>query len=1377
MSLCSSKIKTEIEAVKKDYKIKVIEGRKLASDGTSYLESYKAVEDADTVDSFLAKVENRVDRSATTKAFIAELGEEFELTEIIDSTGKKVKSTLLSARVIDDVSILVVDVEGQIKVLSFNRYGDSNTIDGVRYEIPHLKTIVDSLAVKKEVELGEEAKSLLAGNIDLGSKSQKGVLNLKEYVKQEDYEHGNIDHMIGLLNRLNTLSKNPSSSEFIAHAETLLKSLHGHFLRGMNLYLKENADSSSGVVSIAKNAIAIKVSKTKPKSIYATDAEIYLEEVLHSASAFAFRNNSRESAKLQRELRHLITGVQKKTSWKDFLRVPESVASEADINNAKELYDYVFKSSNADEEFLAKGLSNPIIYEHLKSINVMGAEGKATTMYQQIMDFFVKLMDVVLGRYNFNDKSKSAADKLTELMIAFSEANWKAQDRIESLGVLGTIDESIDQLDQTIADKLKDFYDNVLSNDDPLERLPADANAVQKTLFMAKFIGKAVTNKEYRKAMSLVADELGLKQEGTVQEFLSTQFEESPTKQEANWLGLANSMIDNQRNLVISSAENYIKEGFSRPLSEAEEVAVTRALIDTNLGHLAYYRDGGKGVSNSKLREWLTDDTVLLNQIYRVRDRIQEKLKDNKERANWVSNQAHGLGYYMATGLTNEQQNLSGLNIVRGIGTNRRYEINDSLLADVQELATLNAVRYTNQEYRDTLAELLKTEYNGIKRIANMYEAFKQDSKNTLFSKDPIHMIDGYSKELFDDTILQVSAPLSKQQEMEDAGYTLVGRLGKHKAIVDGEDLGVFISESYTKSERLRGAVSLGGLTAKGSSLKEQKYNENPLLASALFERDLVRLQIASNNIAKEMAKESYDPSKHVTGLSPVYNNMGEPVDFRYVASKKNKEEWLKQNLKVSEVMARSFGSVVDKTHREVQNERVLKFLKATMEEQWEGGELGKDLVTKFTLIGPRVSDIKNRETFHMLPENIRSWVMSRPDQTLAVPSELLNILFGYPHMSLGNIELLKQLPKMVASVVKIAENFWFDFVKILKSTILIRIPQILLTNILSNAIYIMNTGTFNPVELIKMHTESYRDVKEYMNNHKEAVRLSIMIKDLQAQYNRTANKEEVSLKIHKLKAELTIKERHMKESKIHELVEAGMFQTVVEDVETSSLNTNNKITSFLDEVTGKLPGVVREPTRILYLSDSTAWAKVSKEFLQLSDLMARDMVNRRQKRIEEQQVNGSRQLPREFLEWYEQEKGVKLNPRQRLVGETRELFLKKSKESRHYNLLKSFINYNQPNGRFEEWLNRAGLFMFTKYVKNIQRIVTQTSVNHPIRTIMTLLTFQFLFNQDIIHDQAFLVKGFGQDGEFGLTNIFPFYNPLDSIMTVVNPPLVQLVT
>ena len=1378
MSSCSQTIKEEIAKVKQEYKSKVVQGKALAADGSSYKESYDSVKDVESVTEFTEAVSKRVSKNKATKALVNELGEELVLGVTKDGISTKVNATVLSGRIIDDVTILTVKIGQGVEVISFDRYGDSTVVDGARYDIPHLKAVISSIKNSGRIkELSQEAKDLVDGNITLGSKGQKGVVDLRNYVKQNDYEHGNVDHMIGMLHRLNGLSKNPSPQEFLDHGESLLKGLHNHFLRGMNLYVKENADKTSGVVSIAKNAIAVQVGKKKVKSVYATDAEVYLEEVLHTATAFAFRNDSNEANRLLRELKHLIVTVQKKTSWEDFLRVEKSVATQEDINNAKEVYKYVFQSENADEEFLAKGLANPVIYEHLKSISVRDTEGKATTMYQKIMDFFYKLMDVVLGRYNFSDVNKSAADRLTELMIGLSEVNWRAQSRVESLGVMGTISDSINQIDEKIADKLKSFYDEVLADDSPIERLPPDANAIQKTLFMAKFIGKAVTNKEYRRAMALVADELGLKQEGTIQEFMATQFEESETKQEANWLGLANGMIDNQRNLVISSTENHLRDSFSRDLSEKEEVAITRALIDTNLGHLAYYRDGGKGVSNAKLREWLTDDKVLLNQIYRVRDRIKDRLESDPRRANWVANQAHGLGYYMATGLTNEQQNLNGMNIVRGIGTNRRYEQDDGLLADVRELASLNAVRYTAQEYRDTLAELLKTEYEGVKRVANLYEAFKAESKDKLFSTDPIHIIDGYSKELFDDTVVQAVVPISKQAEMEDAGYTFVGKLPRHKAIVDGEDLGMFVSEGYTRVERLRGAVNLGGLTAKGSSLKEQKYNENPALAGALFERDMVRLQRASLAISNEMTKDNYDPAKHVTGVAPVYNVMGEVTDFRYVASKKNKEEWLGQNVKVMDVMARSMGSIVDKTHREVQNDRVLEFLKKTMEEHWTAGEIGNDLVTKFTLIGPRVLDGKNRETFHMLPANIRKWVMERPDQTLAVPSELLNILFGYPHMSMVNIEVLKAMPKIISTIVKTAENMWFDFVKILKSTILIRIPQIILTNIMSNAIYIMNTGSFDIAELVRMHSESYRDVKEYMNNHKESVRLSIMIKELKAQYNRAGNKEAVKQQIDKLTAELAIKDRHMKNSKIHELVEAGMFQTVVEDVETSSLNTNNKITSFLDEVTGKLPGVIREPARILYLSDSTTYAKVSKEFLQLSDLMARDMVNRRQKKIEEQQADGVKKLPKEFLDWYEQEKGIKLNPQQRLIGDTRELFLKKAKESRHYNLLKTFINYNQPNGRFEEWLNKAGLFMFTKYVKNIQRIITQTSVNHPIKTIITLLTFQFLFNQDIIHDQSFMVKGFGQDGEFGITNIFPFYNPVDSIMTVVNPPLIQLVT
>jgi hypothetical protein len=79
---------------------------------------------------------------------------------------------------------------------------------------------------------------------------------------------------------------------------------------------------------------------------------------------------------------------------------------------------------------------------------------------------------------------------------------------------------------------------------------------------------------------------------------------------------------------------------------------------------------------------------------------------------------------------------------------------------------------------------------------------------------------------------------------------------------------------------------------------------------------------------------------------------------------------------------------------------------------------------------------------------------------------------------------------------------------------------------------------------------------------------------------------------------------------------------------------------------------------------------------------------------------------------------------------------------------------------------------MFTKYVKRIQRVIADTGTKHPINTAVTLLAAGFALDLEMIQDQSFFVKAGDDYGVYGLTSI---HNPVDVLMTVVNPPLVNL--
>ena len=86
-----------------------------------------------------------------------------------------------------------------------------------------------------------------------------------------------------------------------------------------------------------------------------------------------------------------------------------------------------------------------------------------------------------------------------------------------------------------------------------------------------------------------------------------------------------------------------------------------------------------------------------------------------------------------------------------------------------------------------------------------------------------------------------------------------------------------------------------------------------------------------------------------------------------------------------------------------------------------------------------------------------------------------------------------------------------------------------------------------------------------------------------------------------------------------------------------------------------------------------------------MSDLVARDVMNRKQKQIEKRLADGEKDLPLAYRKLHKMKERRFSTP---LVGEKREKFLKEMEQSRHGNLLRSFVNYNLPNGKGEEYLN-----------------------------------------------------------------------------------------
>jgi hypothetical protein len=379
---------------------------------------------------------------------------------------------------------------------------------------------------------------------------------------------------------------------------------------------------------------------------------------------------------------------------------------------------------------------------------------------------------------------------------------------------------------------------------------------------------------------------------------------------------------------------------------------------------------------------------------------------------------------------------------------------------------------------------------------------------------------------------------------------------------------------------------------------------------------------------------------------------------------------------------------------------------------------------------------------------------------------------FGYTQLSIMDFPGLKKVtPKVLEKIIRFAESIWMELAQIAKTNILMKMPAVTISNFVSNSIYLFMKG-YDPYQVIKLQVDSFKAIKSYNRNTKRKQELLNLKRELVVGLNRenilARRKAEIENQLVKITGELVAVEKGIKDSRIDELIQLGLDQTV-EDINTSGTGDNTKIGDFFDKRLEKLPSVARTGVDYLFLTKRTAPYRVVNEFLEITDLMARDIQNTMEKRTEEQQTRGDKKLPR----WWIKQQGEGYNAKKPLNADQKVKFLKEAKRIRQYDLVQDYINYPQPSSSFEEYLNKVNILMFTKYVKRIQRIIGKSASEGLIKLIIVLTLTGLVLPLPTIHDQSLFSKDWYSDS-IGPGNIFPIYAPTDTIMNVITPSLLK---
>jgi hypothetical protein len=1329
------------------------------------------------------RLKSTADKELVQEAFIKSLGETFSFT--YGASKKARKGILLSAKEVNGSIYLDFVENGTPKSYSFSTTSDGRSHTSKSRNsyitIPGFRNFLDNYTAdqqsKKEHELVFGSKDT---NIKLG-----------DSYKNKDYVHGSIDHMKALLQKLHLLGGNKANQEDLDGYIALFDKMTPDFFNKMELYVNTNAKNSEGAVRARRIDIAV---SRAPSSIgnQQSEASIYMEEVIHSMTAAAMHADVPASRALRRELKAYIDLARDQLDYKAFLPdAKDSIDPKKEEEYAKFLYRYIFVSKNSDYEFIAKALTVPEVQNALKNVKIK--EGKDTRRFlERVNDFFAKILDILKNGFSLDNKNENVHEAVTNLAFRFAELNKKANRDLEEKGnYLTTVFDFLNNVDDTAAQTMSSLGQKVFgeAKDKKMGAIPDSLYG--KVKYYAEVFAYSIVNPTYTKAMGVVASSYGLGPNSTIREIIGGMFATDSAQKTAEFLTMQSGYIDKLRNNQIDMVRKNVLSKFKNPkeVTKEEEEALSAILLDIDFAGLfgknsiANKQEIRKTTYNNKtIRRLLTDEEYLERTIKDVKRSLKNL---DATHYTWHRDQAVGLGIYMATHSGSPEQNLNAFNIARGIHSTHRKKPDDNVVAAIDELAALVGLQNTdkdvpsNKNRKTVVADLIKKDWKGVQHVADVVEGFKRNSDETVFKGRKTNKIKGYSREVFDDTIIMEIAPAEDRKKMEAQGFTFRKNLAPRAGDIRNKPMALYITDTLARPDRLRGGVRLNQITSKGTTITETSYKDGEGFNSSTIrersKRDIIKIQRDALKRAEAMEKGTYDFKDRIPGVVAVINEDGKVVDYRYMMDKETKKELLGQDTRISEVMGRSFGTLVDKDQSQQHNLKALDSIKLDMKENWTSGTKGNDGMTEYTLIGPKATDPEMLKLYYMLPREFQEAIQKREDETLAVRTDLLYLYFGYSNLSITDFPGLEKVsPKILIKVLKVAEMLWMEAVKIIKTNILIKMPAILLSNIFSNFLYAIMRG-YDPFTVANMYVQSYRDISNYnkdVRNYQEFTnRKQEIVVALERDTLSAKRKNELKQELLRVNGKLKSTKESIESSPIHELVVLGLDQNV-EDVNNDTERDTNRITGFFDEQLQKAPELVRDGVDILFITKRTKFYKVANEFLETSDLVGRDIQNRLEKKNEEKWVDGKRDLPN----WWLENKPEGYKRRQRLTGDERKTFLEEAKVQRQYDLVEDFINYTKPSSRFEEYLNKVGILMFTKYVKRIQRIILKTGSRAPIKALVGSLGFAYLGGLPSIHEQSFLVKDWYGDS-LGPGNVFPVYGPIEHFMNFVTPALLKTST
>lgn len=1036
--------------------------------------------------------------------------------------------------------------------------------------------------------------------------------------------------------------------------------------------INSRANSNHGWIPLSKDKVEVFTS-VGPGNKNKSALEVYAHELYHAITRFAIDSKDPVLANVMSKVKAIKNQFLDNTTAEQLAKYMNDPVK--GVEDATKILNYFADERVGLHEFVAYAMTNHAVTEVLKGMKIEHKNEEHPDFAAKLASIVRKIVESVSGIIKKAGRNENGYTDMLKLVDDLANANNRQLEYKRS-ATLENMFKVLDKGDEKLAEYIKKFQDKVSEKDMPVKA--KNNKFLSNASYLFKLGARALVDEKAKRVVELTAGLAGLKPEGTIMTILRDMGKGDPYQDLVERLGLMSQNIDQHREYTFTQTALAIKNGFKEPLSDTESHSLTDVVLDADISSIWADYD---------VKGLLEDKSKLDSAISKLDAELKSKVDIKDYR--YYREQYRGLGYYMATGIASTIQLMNAQNIAEKLNhpTDRKTEVDGDVVRIIDQLATLEALRNTKDSSKEAVAKLIGKDREGVDNLVAYQSAHKTNSEEKLFNSDADRrrIIKGYSKEVYDHQIDKQIAPAADEAKMRSLGYKKVENLGKHYRDANEVEMAMYVSDNKVIQNLHRVTMRYTDKGRRGTSIKDSYAIAGSEFASKKAKRDIAKINLdvvkkildIENGKEDVLAKEDY-------GMAPVLDNFGNVSDYRYMMNKERKESLLGMDRRVVNIIGRMYASTYDKEKSSIFNDEVMKIIKEDSDKNYvEGSNIGRNS-KEYVRIEKNSSNKEIRELWAVMPDSVKSQF----PEGFPIRRDIMHSVLGYRELSVTDMPGVKYLPDTVKNSMRVAESLWKEIVKITKIDIVLKIPAVLIGNVISNFMYSVTSGEM-PHKIAALQLQGIKELNEYLGKTKEIIRL-------EGKINAGRATDVEKRKVSALKNDLQT-------SSVKDLIDEGFYMSIIEELGLEEFSIEKWLEAKIDKKLEWLPSIVKTGLDYAFITHRTPIFKALNMATQYSDFVARYA-----------------QYSLMIKKGIDKDKAIKT-------------------------VRDAYINYNKPNSRFVEWANQMGLVMFTKYFTRIQRVIRDSAETHPLRMMLAIIG-QDLLTGDVedITDQSIFTKNMG---------------------------------